>query len=381
MEKDFYNFSDFDLTLIKNNDFSFTKEFKQRINLARALYLNPDIYFIDEGLNLISEKILIKIFNEGFINDKTVIFTSKSAKFAVEIKPSKICVVNNCQVVEFDKVENLIENSCSELNRMLIKQGIIDKLNKNEEEKEKEDIWFNNYSINKEKNYKDHETIYFKKKGIKDFNIFEGKFIGKLIWEYFFKNRENNLALFIICFCGFLFSQIYFIGNLLTIAFLSDYNFREKIHYKIYFLCYFIVLILIISLLIFVKSYILGFLIKNISRKLFEQNFFSIINRKINFFEKNSLIRVMKIFNQDHNVIENQLPISIQYLVTILLDIILMSLLIAVILPYFIIFLIICGYIFAIWIKKYLNNFCKIDEIIKANKLSENLDIIDLIQG
>ena len=56
---------------------------KRRINLARALYADKDIYFLDEPLNYIEEPMSSQIFQmyiQVALKHKTVVFSSNIMK-------------------------------------------------------------------------------------------------------------------------------------------------------------------------------------------------------------------------------------------------------------------------------------------------------------
>ncbi|KAK6629679.1 hypothetical protein RUM43_003497 [Polyplax serrata] len=82
---------------------------KQRIALARALYSDRDIYFLDDPLSAVDPSVGIEIFDKCIMDalkDKTVLFVTSQIQFLR--KCDEILVLKQGQIVETDNFDNLV---------------------------------------------------------------------------------------------------------------------------------------------------------------------------------------------------------------------------------------------------------------------------------
>jgi ATP-binding cassette, subfamily C (CFTR/MRP), member 4 len=87
LERDFESFSRGDRTEIGEKGVMISGGQKARINLARALYSNADVYLLDDPLAAVDSKVAKQIFNIGikrFLRNRTVIMVTHQLQFTKE---------------------------------------------------------------------------------------------------------------------------------------------------------------------------------------------------------------------------------------------------------------------------------------------------------
>lgn len=97
-------------TLLGENGIGLSEGQKQRILIARAVYKNPDYFFLDEATNNLdskNEKIVMKNLMEEFEN-RTVIIAAH--RLGTVMNAHQIVVVDNGKIVELGTHKDLIKN-------------------------------------------------------------------------------------------------------------------------------------------------------------------------------------------------------------------------------------------------------------------------------
>lgn len=101
LEKDFKQFTDGDLTLVGERGASLSGGQKARINLARAVYRDADIYLLDDPLSAVDVHVGKHLFDEcitGYLKNKTVILVTHQVYHLK--KADRIIVLNNVGILE-----------------------------------------------------------------------------------------------------------------------------------------------------------------------------------------------------------------------------------------------------------------------------------------
>lgn len=96
LEKDFKQFPDGDLSIVGDRGSSLSGGQKARINLARAVYRNADIYLLDDPLSAVDTHVAKHLYQEcvnGFLANKTRILVTHQVHHLKDA--SKLIILNN----------------------------------------------------------------------------------------------------------------------------------------------------------------------------------------------------------------------------------------------------------------------------------------------
>ncbi|KAJ3653134.1 hypothetical protein Zmor_019045 [Zophobas morio] len=112
LEHDLSLFANGDQTLVGERGVMLSGGQKSRINLARAVYRDADIYLLDDPLAAVDARVAQHIFNEcilGYLKDKCVVLATHHLKYLRNVK--KRYIINKRKVVEEDSSENVFMES------------------------------------------------------------------------------------------------------------------------------------------------------------------------------------------------------------------------------------------------------------------------------
>ncbi|XP_063924447.1 ATP-binding cassette sub-family C member 4-like [Zophobas morio] len=107
LERDLSLFANGDQTLVGERGVMLSGGQKSRINLARAVYRDADIYLLDDPLAAVDASVAQHIFNEcilGYLKDKCVVLVTHHLKYLRNVK--KRYIINKGKVVEEASSEN-----------------------------------------------------------------------------------------------------------------------------------------------------------------------------------------------------------------------------------------------------------------------------------
>ncbi len=87
---------------------------KQRVSLARSLYANADIYFLDDPLSAVDSHVGKDLFDQvigpsGLLKKKTRLFVTNALSFLPQV--DRVVMMANGRVVETGKYEDLLANN------------------------------------------------------------------------------------------------------------------------------------------------------------------------------------------------------------------------------------------------------------------------------
>ncbi|KAJ3653135.1 hypothetical protein Zmor_019046 [Zophobas morio] len=112
LERDLSLFANGDQTLVGERGVMLSGGQKSRINLARAVYRDADIYLLDDPLAAVDGTVAQHIFNEcilGYLKDKCVVLVTHHLKYLRNVK--KRYIINKGKVVEEASSENVFMES------------------------------------------------------------------------------------------------------------------------------------------------------------------------------------------------------------------------------------------------------------------------------
>lgn len=98
---------------------------KARVSLARAVYANADVYFLDDSLSAVDSHVARHIFDnvigpKGLLKDKARIFVTHAIAFLADM--DEICLIEEGQIVESGTYQQLMASK-GELHRLISEFG------------------------------------------------------------------------------------------------------------------------------------------------------------------------------------------------------------------------------------------------------------------
>ncbi|KAJ3653130.1 hypothetical protein Zmor_019043 [Zophobas morio] len=122
LEHDLSLFANGDQTLVGERGVMLSGGQKSRINLARAVYRDADIYLLDDPLAAVDARVAQHIFNEcilGYLKDKCVVLATHHLKYLRNVK--KRYIINEGKVIE----EALSESVFMELDERILHEEVV----------------------------------------------------------------------------------------------------------------------------------------------------------------------------------------------------------------------------------------------------------------
>lgn len=184
LSKDFEQLENGDLTVVGEKGVSLSGGQKARINLARAVYKNVDIYLLDDPLSAVDSDVGSTIFNEcilKFLKNKTVILNTHLLQYLHKIE--NIIVMSNGEIKATGNYEELKDQEIANL------MPLENKEEKDEIEKDKD-------AQNLKKNVKSPDTE------LEEYEEKESQEVGKVQWkvykEYVKSVKNIPLVIFVL---------------------------------------------------------------------------------------------------------------------------------------------------------------------------------------
>ncbi|CAN6450107.1 unnamed protein product [Victoria cruziana] len=120
LEKDLSSFADGDRTLVGERGVNLSGGQKQRIQLARALYSNADVYFLDDPFSAVDAHTGSHLFKECLMKvlaHRTVVYVTHQLEFLSA--SDLVLVIREGKVVQSGKYVDLMEDESGELYRLM----------------------------------------------------------------------------------------------------------------------------------------------------------------------------------------------------------------------------------------------------------------------
>lgn len=122
LEYDFSLLDDGDLTIVADKGMNLSKGQQARINLARAVYRNTNIYLLDDSLTALDSHVQDFIFHEcilKFLKDKICILVSQNTLHLE--KASSVVILNEGEMLFSGDSTNMDKEAINELTATIIK--------------------------------------------------------------------------------------------------------------------------------------------------------------------------------------------------------------------------------------------------------------------
>ncbi|CAF3348753.1 unnamed protein product [Rotaria sp. Silwood2] len=334
LDTDFVQLSHGENTLVGDQGVMLSGGQKARVNIARALYRDADIYLLDDPLSAVDAKVSKHLFDKSiknYLRDKIRILVTHQIQFLQDA--TKIIILDNGEMVQMGTYEELLVSS------PLFAQ-LLEDINQHEQEQEQQQsISLLNQqsmigSINSENDNFDEENINSLTKNL------ETKQEGTVKWNVYVLYIRSGIGVIL----GFLLIIILF-ATQQTIAIYSNwwlvtwtndesrrhhqnstncvaiqdkkidkiyrmnsiewYTYRDR---RFYIFCVFV---FILCFLIFLRTVVSQLIFLNAGRVLHNKMFKRVIRCPISFFDTNPVGRILNRFTSDIATMDESLPMTV----------------------------------------------------------------------
>ncbi|CAF2833335.1 unnamed protein product, partial [Rotaria sp. Silwood2] len=334
LDTDFVQLSHGENTLVGDQGVMLSGGQKARVNIARALYRDADIYLLDDPLSAVDAKVSKHLFDKSikhYLRDKIRILVTHQIQFLQNA--TKIIVLDNGEMVQMGTYEELLVSS------PLFAQ-LLEDINQHEQEQEQQQpISLLNQqsmiaSINSENDNVDEENINSLTQNL------ETKQEGTVKWNVYVLYIRSGIGVIL----GFLLIIILF-ATQQTIAIYSNwwlvtwtndesrrhhqnstncvaiqdkkidkiyrmnsiewYTYRDR---RFYIFCVFV---FILCFLIFLRTVVSQLIFLNAGRVLHNKMFKRVIRCPISFFDTNPVGRILNRFTSDIATMDESLPMTV----------------------------------------------------------------------
>lgn len=318
--RDFSQFPEGDQTIVGDQGSSLSGGQKARINMARAIYRNADIYILDDPLSAVDTHVSNHLFTqclETYLKNKTVILVTHQLQYVKSA--DSIVLIENKKLTQYPSFSDFLDN-CPAYYKSLTSKSIdledptTDKIRKQSEGNIQEKL--NDSEIVDEKNPNLEDNLEDSSGGIVK---------GSIIAHYF-KSGGNwgfIITVGILCIlsqCTLTVNDLFFPAMLTEEekryssfikehANISTEDFMDLPFEPAYTYIY-IYTIIVISIFVIgiTQSMLFYTLCMNASQSLHDKAFASVIKTGMNFFDKNPSGRILNRFSKDINAIDELLP-------------------------------------------------------------------------
>jgi ATP-binding cassette, subfamily C (CFTR/MRP), member 1 len=350
LERDLEEMINGDDTEIGENGINLSGGQKQRLGLARAVYMNADIYFLDDPLSAVDAIVGKHIFDNvigpnGILKNKTRLFTTNALNFLNQC--DEIVTMEGGFLVQTDPVDDLKDDIkvINELNDQ-------NNFKKEEEEEGEEVIQIKTKPFAKSKPLNKEES----KKFIEKETVVRGEIKSSIIFNYF---KALNYYLTATFFSSFVLSTILLIGsnfwlsNWSNNATIND-SLRQKLYYfgvyvsTGFFSCFFILF----------AEILYSFMYTTAAKHIHRSMLLSILKSNIQFFETTPVGRILNRFGKDINILESKIPESFKQTVRCSFSVLSVIIVLLITSPWLIVVLIPI-YIIFYYIRTFYSNYSR----------------------
>ncbi|KAF2882882.1 hypothetical protein ILUMI_23292 [Ignelater luminosus] len=372
-EKDLKQFPDGDLSIVGDRGASLSGGQKARINLARAIYREADVYLLDDPLSAVDAPVAKHLYREcinGYLANKTRILVTHQV---YHLKDADNIIILNNGNLEIQGTFNELANSDNDYAKLLTEES-----EQNEEDKLKGDKLTRQISIvsrtSSVSSFKSESSIsesLAQEEGIKESDIkiqdlqeesSKGKVKGPLFFKYLLAGGSYCCVGTVLML--YLYAQVaastvdYFVSIWVKveedrISSLTENNYNITVTYDTYkevptetFLYIYGGLILTLFVVAFSRSFSFYNLATSCSQNLHDVMFSGVICTTMRFFDTNPSGRILNRFSKDIGSIDELLPKAILDAGQMILLMVGSLILVAIVKVYFLIPVAITGAVF-----------------------------------
>ncbi|KAK1128362.1 hypothetical protein K0M31_002826 [Melipona bicolor] len=314
LTRDIDLFTHKDRTMVGERGINLSGGQRARINLARALYTDADIYLLDDPLSAVDTHVGSRIVDEcicGFLKEKTRILVTHQIQYLKAA--DQIIVMNNGSIQARGSFEEL---QSMNLDFMKIFQEVEDKKESNEAKVNKEKRRTMDETKKEEDAIKEEEPI----------NVAETRSRGKMSSKIFLaycKASKNVFLLFLMALL-FVLSQSMANGSDLLLTFwvntemaswitsengTMDFQWNGSLSRQNIIYFYSGITVSIVSIYI-VQTFVYYTVCMRASKNLHTQMFRSIVRAVMYFYNTNPAGRILNRFSKDIGIIDKKLPFT-----------------------------------------------------------------------
>ncbi|CAH1183157.1 unnamed protein product [Phaedon cochleariae] len=334
LQLDLSKFQNGDRTIVGDKGVNLSKGQQTRINLARAVYKNSDIYLLDDCLSHLDTRVNLYVYTNcimEFLKDKIVVLVTNN------LTHIKMVYGNNTLFVENGRTLSLEQQNETLDKRITFYMDDVD-YNYFEDEKEEIDESF----VVEEDN---EEVALLKEEDVRKDVYHETKRTGKVALSAYLRYYRfaGGCLVFFLFLLMFILSQFvmaasdkllsYWVNTEASLSNLSNEsnisiksNLSTKLNLSIksnttqysvlitqrnYYLCIYCILMAVGVLLVFLRTYSTFFLALRASRNLHKAMNRSVLNSFMNFFDSHLIGNIVNRFSKDLNTTDEILPLVV----------------------------------------------------------------------
>ncbi|CAF0978516.1 unnamed protein product [Rotaria sordida] len=302
---------------------------KARVNMARSLYRDADIYLLDDPLSAVDAKVSKHLFDKSiksYLHDKICILVTHQIQFLQDA--TKIIVLNNGEMVQNGTYEQLLSSSPSfarlledinqhkqeyeeQPNTLLRKRSKIGSINSLQEDEEDLKSLPTNNEIKQEGIVRWSVYVSYLRAGISGvlgvlllltvFSVQQAISLSSNWWLAGWSNDEGHRHR--------LYNNCTNINDqkINRIRLMSDNEWNEHRNRRFYIFCGTVAILIIVTFLRVVTT---EFICLNAGRILHNRMFQRLIRCPIHFFDMNPIGRILNRFTKDVAIMDDNLPLN-----------------------------------------------------------------------
>ncbi|ORX79967.1 P-loop containing nucleoside triphosphate hydrolase protein [Anaeromyces robustus] len=330
--RDFDIFSNGDMTELGERGANLSGGQKQRINLARAVYEDSDVIFMDDPLSAVDAHVSRFLFEKcitGVLAGKTRILVTHQLHLLPKV--DYVVVMNNGRIEEQGEYKELMQKD-GELARLMRAYGDTENENENDNENESESesdnmespsitntVSISNTSditASEEKESSNKEENKNKKKKVQGIMTQEERATGSVKWSIYKNYIKSGGGYVIGIFVLFLVGLIQFakLGSDMWLVYWTEHTFKS-ISENNYILIYLAWNAGQTLITFFYYVYMANVGIKA-AKTIHIKAISNVMKAPVLFFDSNPLGRIINRFSMDQDALDNSLFLSIQVLFT-----------------------------------------------------------------
>ena len=303
-----------DMTQVSDNGDNLSGGQKARINIARAVYNDSDIYLFDDPFSALDAFVSKTIFENlilDYLKGKTILLVTHSIQFIPFM--NKVILLNEGKINFFGNAEDAMKLD-------FYKDNFSGKVEKKNEEKKEKEKYISNKVLSEMENTEQEDTLITLKKIIKKPGRRRSKIESKFAYKKLSKFQSFSIIFSYCGGCCFLIGILLFFLILVICDSSSNYAIAEwsdksnaeidinTIDYNIntnndkYFYYYLITKLLGI-ILIFIKSYVVVLGLIAFNKKMYNSLLHKLMRAPINLFH--DIVAKSHIFNRFSKDMEN----------------------------------------------------------------------------
>ncbi|XP_066143639.1 probable multidrug resistance-associated protein lethal(2)03659 isoform X2 [Euwallacea fornicatus] len=351
LQRDFTLFPYGDRTIVGERGVSLSGGQRARINLARAIYKDADIYLLDDPLSAVDAHVGRQMFDEcitGYLKEKCVVLVTHQLQYLKNVK--KIYLLGN-RTIEHSGTYEEVQNSGKDFTKLL--NELKDIIDEEEDQEEAESVGENEELKPVRRRRVSTKEIVPKSDEAPQIEA-EGREAGTVSWKVYtsYFVSGGHWCKIVTLFITFVLAQ--FVSSLVDfylkiwvnmnkIKNVDDLRFDLRNPFEefwiksmaenIVLITYSVLIVLMITLTVG-RSLAFYRFCNKASVRLHNNMFYKIVNVSMRFFNMNPSGRILNKFSKDMNQVDEALPMTLLDTLQIALTVMAISILVATVSPW-----------------------------------------------